>query len=297
MWIFFALLAPLLFAIVHVMDSYCVEEIFEKPWMGMVISSITSMMVLLTIPFVMPFYSGVEISLNIFALAILAGVLIQINQAIYFEALNNSDASIVSSYWNLVPAITPLASYILLGDLLGIFQYVGILIIIFGSYFLSKIDKKISFNSNAFTLIFIASILQVTAIFIMNFVFDSAPYYLVFIGFNIGLTLTGLFPLLFTDAKAIFCTNIKSIYNNLKILIAIEIVNLFAYASLQAALKFGHPSLVTALEASTPAYVFLISLIMIKYTKISINKNTFYKKTQKLSLIFLMIVGIFLLNP
>jgi hypothetical protein len=37
---FYALLSPLLWAIVHLLDWYCVEQIFEKPWMGGIFSSL-----------------------------------------------------------------------------------------------------------------------------------------------------------------------------------------------------------------------------------------------------------------
>ena len=42
MWLVFALLSPLFWAIVTVLDRHCVERIFDRPWMGVITSALAS---------------------------------------------------------------------------------------------------------------------------------------------------------------------------------------------------------------------------------------------------------------
>ena len=106
MWLVFALMAPFFFAVVHVLDSYCVSDIFEKPWVGGLTSSLaTVVVILMAMPFVLPFIEWSLPPSKIILLALLAGGLIQASQFLYFQALSYSEAGIVAAYWNMIPAI------------------------------------------------------------------------------------------------------------------------------------------------------------------------------------------------
>src|SRR5687768_7864430 len=115
MWLFFALLTPLFWSVVHVMDSHCVDEVFEKPWMGMITSALTSTVIILFVPFIFPYFSDSALSPPIYyiLLAILAGMFIQISQFFYFQSLAFSEAGIVAAYWNLTPALLPVISFLI----------------------------------------------------------------------------------------------------------------------------------------------------------------------------------------
>src|SRR3989344_5929656 len=141
MWLVFALLAPLLFAIVHVVDSYCVDDIYDKPWLGMIVSAIASLIVFLPAPYLLPLIDSSNITLQLVGAAVIAGVIIQINQAIYFEALDHSDASIVTAYWNMIPAFVPLVSFFVFQEQLSVKSYVGIFILVFSSVIFCLLDS------------------------------------------------------------------------------------------------------------------------------------------------------------
>ena len=51
MWIQYALFSSFLWAIVHILDEYCVDNIFSKPWLGVVTSSGISAGIFLVLPF------------------------------------------------------------------------------------------------------------------------------------------------------------------------------------------------------------------------------------------------------
>jgi len=292
MWLVFSLLASLTFAIVHVLDSYCVDDIYEKAWMGMVVSAFASSIVFLPAPYIIPFMAPFHMSWQLISASFLAGIIIQINQALYFEALDHSDASMVTAYWNMIPAFMPIASFILLREVLSPYEYVGIFILISLSILLSLLDGNNKSEKIAFLLILIASILQVIAIFLMDYAFGEAPFYYAFLLFTTGLMSAGFFPLLFSDIRNVFYKNITHLSKHFRFFIYLEILNLVAYGLLQIALKFGNPSLVSAFEAITPANALIVALVISKIFKVNINKKVFNNIPTKLIIIGCMVVGV-----
>ena len=295
MWVIFGLLAPICFACVHVLDSYCVDDVYEKPWMGMVVSSFASIAVLTLYPFILPFVHIETIEWQIIGAAFLAGIIIQVNQALYFEALDYSDASIVAAYWNMTPALVPLFSFVLFDELLGGTAYLGIAIIIISSIGFQLLDTKLHGMWNSFLLIFTAVILQIAAIFLMDYVFDNISFYFGFLIFSIGLIVGGIFPLLFMEIRVAFFENIIKLKKSFRLFVYIELINLLAYGFMQAALKYGIPSFVSALEATTPAFVLLAGLIFSKYTYLHINNKIFGFIKLKIFFICCMSIGVFMI--
>ena len=54
MWLFYALLGPPFWALVHILDSHCVGEVFDRPWVGIVTSSLATAVIVLFLPFILP---------------------------------------------------------------------------------------------------------------------------------------------------------------------------------------------------------------------------------------------------
>src|SRR3989338_7051364 len=133
MWVLYALTAAVFFAVVHLLDEYCIDEIFEKPWIGVITSALASLVVLIPLPFILPFVGWQWPTYSILLLAISAGALIQVSQLLYFNALANTNAGIVAAYWNIIPAILPILSYFIFGRIFTPNQYIGIVILIFSS--------------------------------------------------------------------------------------------------------------------------------------------------------------------
>lgn len=294
MWLVLAFLASLTFAIVHVLDSYCVDDIYEKAWMGMVVSAFASSILFLPAPFIIPLMDPFQMSWQLICASLLAGIIIQINQALYFEALDHSDASMVTAYWNMIPAFMPIAGFIIFREVLSLHQYFGIAILVSLSILLSLLDGKHKTEQIAFVLIFIASILQVIAILLMDFAFGEAPFYYAFLIFTTGLMLSGFFPLLFSDIRTVFKDNITHLNRHFKLFMYLELLNLFAYGLLQGSLKFGNPSLVGAFEAITPANALIVALIISKIFKVNINTKIFNRIPIKLVIIGCMVFGVVL---
>lgn len=294
MWLFFALLAPLFFAMVHVIDSYCVEEIFERPWMGVVTSSFASLVVFLSVPFVAPFVSW-EIVPWAAALAFFTGILIQISQGFYFQALSYSEAGIVASYWNMIPTMLPIFTFFLFGRTLELQQYTGIVVLIASSVIFCLLDTNLHWRWFSFFLMFCASLMQVFSYIIQDIVFDSAPFFISYLFIIGGIIFTGILPLSFFRFRKLFIKN-TVVVSATSIFIFVEILNLLALISAEKAIDLGRPSLVAAVETTMPAHTFLLALLLVFITHRFGDPRAKHKIFAKLSLVGVMVFGVWLVH-
>lgn len=296
MWLYFALLTPLFWSVVHVMDSHCVEEILEKPWVGVVTGAFSSLLVLIPLTLLV-FITGRSFpSSSVVLLAISAGALIQISQAFYFKALSFSEAGIVAAYWNITPALLPIASYLILGKIFFIPEYFGIFILILCSVFFCLIDSYFHTRWRAFWLMFAASILQSAALMLEDFVYDQTNYIMGFYLVTSGLIIAGLLPLLFKRARQRIKSNAVKLRKAAFIFIFIEIFNLSALASSQKAVSLGSASLVAAVETTVPAYTFLLSLLLFSFGSRMGDALSEKKIYTKIALVAMMIFGVWLVS-
>lgn len=295
MWIVFALLAPFFFAIVHVLDEYCVDHVLEKPWMGVVTSSLASIVLYLAFPFVLPWTDLSGITFEVVLLGFLVGVFIQTSQAFYFHALSFSDAGIVAAYWNLIPFILPIVSFFIFGQLLAPEEYLGIVLLIMASTLMCLLDYHQKTRFLTFALMFLAAVFQVIAYLIMGKIYHAADFFLVYFCVGSGIIFSGLVPLLFPKPRRAFKVALKKIHPAIKFFVWIEIANLLALASAQFAISLGDPSLVAAVETTVPAFVFLVSVYWIAATKVS-NTAIWSKVPAKFLVIAIMALGVWLVS-
>lgn len=284
MWIAISLVSAVCFAVVHLVDEYCVDEILDKPHLGTITSALASVSVFFAVPFVLPAIGKFEapVGSNIL-LCLIVGTLIQINQALHFKALSYSEAGTIASYWNMVPAILPIVSYIIFGKVLEVSHYQGIYLIVLSSLGLCLLDTKSSGNFIALFLIMSGVILQVFAFLLMEIIFKSTHFYVGFLFITSGMILTGLSPLVLKKTRKAFQCNLSRIVQSLHIFICIEIINLVAYGALQRAIQLSsEAALVAAIDATAPGFAFLISLFFLnnkwflRKRKMYKSNNTFY---------------------
>lgn len=296
MWITFSLSAAFFFALVHVLDEYCVGEVFEKPWFGVVTSSFTSIIVFQLFPFVAPFQDMALPTWPIIFLAVCAGLLIQVSQALYFKALSYSEAGIVAAYWNFVPAILPFISFIVLGTFFSYREIFGILILITASVALCLIDTNFEARWKSFLLMLAASVMQVFAYLIEEIVFDHSAFFPAFFLITLGLVLTGLIPLFFKKIRQAIHRNSKKLFPLVKFFVLIEFFNLIALFFAQKGIDEGNATLVAALETTMPAHAFGLSLLIILFFPLVSKKRVLENLSQKLIIVAMMVFGVYIIS-
>jgi drug/metabolite transporter (DMT)-like permease len=298
MWLVFALLAPLFFAIVHILDAYCVEDVFEKPWMGVVTGALSSAVIILgPLPFIIPFTSWVWPPLNIILIALIAGVLIQISQALYFQSLSYSEAGIIGAYWNMIPAMVPILSFIFLREVLTPSAYIGISILIFASTYILLLDSNREFRTKSLVLMIFACLMQAISYLLLDHSYSEASYAIIFYLMTIGLISAGILPLILKSVRTTFQKNLPQLLPAAKFFIAVELANIIALACAQKAVDLGNPSLVAAIETTIPAFIIIISIFLLGLTAEKFgDTRTRFKIQYKLAAVTVMVVGVFLIS-
>jgi uncharacterized membrane protein len=292
MWMQFALFSSFLWAIVHILDEHCVDKIFSKPLMGVVTSSGISVGILLLIPI---FHVTVIIpNWNILLICLITGAIIQLSQLFYFHALDCSDSGTVSAYWNLTPVFLPFISYWLFGYLINGNSCIGIVLLVFASIGLCLIDR-FSGKWNTLFLMSIAAALQTVVVLFEKYIFDRADFSGAFLTITSGIVISGLASLIIKKVRLILFQDLPKIKKALPLLISIELINWAALYTSQTAVKLGVPSLVSAIEASTPAFAFGLSLLIATLQRRT-DIDTRRKLPMKWGFVGVMMMGVWLIG-
>lgn len=296
MWLFFALLSPLFWAIVHLLDRHCVERVFDRAWFGVMTGALASLVMIPIVAFAAPFVVMRLPTWQIIILALLAGSLIQLSQVFYFQSLSNSEAGIVAAYLNMIPALLPLASYWLFGTVLERWHYAGILILVTSSICFSLLDTNRQARRQTFLLMLLASVIQVAALMIEKYVFDQGTFFVGFLLVTTGLVVSGLMPLTIPNVRNAFIDNLTTLRPAIPTILVIEIANLIALFMSQRALDLGIPSLVAAVESSIPAYIFLLTIVLVPWAR---KYGIYYSLNRlglKLIIVAIMVYGVWLVS-
>jgi drug/metabolite transporter (DMT)-like permease len=298
MWLLYALLSPLLWAMVHLLDWHCVTWMFKQPWMGVITSSLASCIVFLILPFA---WSDIFSNLpdrQMTALALATGVLIQVSQAFYFQSLAYSEAGIVAAYWNITPTLLPIASLLLFDEVLYIKHYLGIGTLVLASVGFCLIDTSFKTRWKSFSLMFVASCLQAVALLVEDYVFKHSSFVASFFFITVGIILIGLTPLLLHRVRRTLSQTLNTARsgNIVAVLVGIEAVNLLALLLSQRAIDLGIPSLVAAVETTIPAHTFILSALMFSMTQRFGDSRSLLRLRLKIALLVVMIIGIWLVS-
>jgi drug/metabolite transporter (DMT)-like permease len=292
MWLFFALLGPLLWAIVHLLDAHCVDRVFNRPWVGVITGSVSSLPAILIVPFAAPFMSWEPVGWQVVVLALLAGALIQLSQGLYFQALEYTEAGIVAAYWNMTPVLLPIASYLLFGQSLGLWQSLGMLGLVACSACFCLLDQSFEARWRSFVYMFIACCAQAGVLLVEKYILEHTPFLPVFLLVTTGIVISGSSLLLLSPVRQVVRNNMASLKAIMVIITGMEIINLAAILCSQQAINLGIPTLVAAVETTVPAYTFLLSVLLFFVMPRFADLRVRRKLNLKLLLVSLMVIGV-----
>lgn len=186
-WIFFALLAPAVYAVVVFVDKYILEkevsDYLGMPIYSAVIAAIFGILIWIGTGFP-------SLSLRDSILIILTGILTVFGLASYFKALSTNEASKVTILFQMTPVLTLVLSYLFLGDKISLQQFLGFVLILISTVGISvkKSLKEFHF-SNIFFLILLTDFLWASAFVLFKFVIETNSFIKVisYEGFGMGV--------------------------------------------------------------------------------------------------------------
>lgn len=293
MWLYYALLGPPFWALIHILDSHCVGNVFDRPWIGVITSSLATAVIALVFLLIFPGEEWILPEWRIIGLGILAGGLIQLSQAFYFQALEQTEAGIVAAYGNFTPTLLPLASYFLMGEVLEPWHYIAIGVLVIASLCFCLIDISRDGKWDSLFLMLMTSSLQVTAILIEKYVFEQGGFIICFMFIILGVVLSGVLPLLISsNVRNIFLGNAPKLKPLASLFIGIECANVIALYLSQKAVDLGSPALSAAMETTVPGYTFLITIALLYFKHHYGDEEAKYQLRTKLILVAIMSAGV-----
>lgn len=160
-WFFLALVGPLLYALCNHIDKNLLEKHFEEDGV-MVLIIYSAILALMLVP-VAYFMDPTVLEVSYEHMFVLAGVAVLDVVMIwaYLMAMDGDEPTVVIVYYQLLPVITLLFGYVMLGEVISSHQFVAMMIVIAGASIMSfrMIEGKFVFRKRTAGYMLIACIL------------------------------------------------------------------------------------------------------------------------------------------
>lgn len=297
MWLGFALLSCACWAVVFVLDAHLVGRVFDRPWVGVVVSAA---FVAAALPFLVGglLVTGVApVGTGTVLLALLAGAAFAATQAAHFQALRYGESGIVAAYWGMVPVFVAAGGYALLGERLPGRAYAGTAVLVVASVLFCLLDSNLEARWASFWVALAGCLFQAGYYLAQKVVFKGCPVYQGAILILAGMAVAGLAPLAFRSARRVLGGNWPKLRPAVRLIVVIELFHLLAVLAGQFAVNAGSPSLVAAVEATVPALTFLLSVLLFARTGGRYGESDARKRMPaKLLLVAVMAVGMWLVT-
>lgn len=258
-----AFLAPMLHAVSNILDARVSNFMFKTNSSTIFYLGITNLFVL---PFLVLF-GGVEIlhvPVGMWPILFIVGLFEILYQVPYFKSLKQIDTSVVGALFSLGKILLPIFAFVIVGEKLNFWQYVGFFVIIGSTLFLN-LKKGVSFQINfAFYLMFIASLMitlntifSKKALLEMNWL-NFCFYYTILS--DVFLFLALLHPKFLKNIKK----DLKVFKKNFPLLMLMELIDRAAFLTGIFALSLLPVMVRAGISSTTPIFVLLYSFILYK---------------------------------
>lgn len=295
-WIYLALLAPAIWAIITLIDENLIRHIYKGAHVGAIISGFFGLIpaIIIFFGYTKPF----DISGSLIFLSIFAGFINVFYYFLYFKALQKAHPSVVIAMFSISPAIIPFIAYFLVGERLSTEQIVGFGIVVIAGFLYSLTDVRRFRISKALIPTLLAAAIFDAVSLINKYVYTKADFYQSYMYFSLGMFLAALYllyVLLFMNTKVQVRNVIRK--NSVLVLLLLagaEVLNIFAELVRNLALDSGPVSIVKALENLQPLYMLIISVVFFPFLpKFFPEAQAKYMST-KILLSIVIILGVFI---
>lgn len=134
MWMLLALLTPAFYAAANIVDNYLVSKKFSNP---ISITFYSFLFNLFFAPLIIVFTGGIQAPTETIPIFILLGFINIAYLYPYYKGLQNDDTSTAVSFFALGRIFIPIWAFLIVGESLTFYQYIGILLIVVASILVS----------------------------------------------------------------------------------------------------------------------------------------------------------------
>lgn len=292
MWLFAALLTPIFHGFANILDNYFVNSIFKRVSTFTFFSTFFNFLflpivVLISLPDMLP--------LSLLPFVLLIGLIDVLYAVPYYKALQEEDTSIITALFSVGDVFVPILAFFLVGERLGVTQYVGFLIIIFSSAMIG-IDRKAKFSmSKAFFYMLVVSFLLALETVVYKYLFESVGWSTGFVWSVSASFLIASALLLFRKTREDIKENIGTFRKKFPIFALEEFCTFVGSAAAIFAISRAPVTIVEGIGEMQAIIVVLYALLLGKlFPKLFKEKVDRASLVRKFSLFIAMAIGVFL---
>lgn len=293
-WLYFVILAAFTWSITNVVDKFLIDRKVHKPiTLTIFIRTASIIPLICIIPFVGFSFPNTEI----IGWILLASVFSVAGVLVYYKAIQMDEVSRVIPLFQFIPVFVLFLSFFLIGEVLGIFDYLGFVILVLGGLVIST--KRLSALlrvQRVFWVALLSSFFNALAFVIMKHVLNNVEYWSAFILLWSLQSLIILSLLASERARRETRFYIMMLRRRDKVVIfIISIASILAFIFNYFAISLGPVTLVEAAGNIQLVFTFLIALILTRFLPYILMERFERKITlQKITGIVLIIIGVLL---
>ena len=296
-WLFFALLAPLLWGLTNVMDGALRRHFVKND------IALTWMMAFLRLPFVIAFFLafGIEIpSTSVILFMFLAGLLWTFPFIFYYKAIESEDPSRVALLMQLVPLFTLLIAFFTIHETLTANQGIAFIFLIIGGAIAATKRLKGAWHlSKAFFLMVLATFLWANSdVLFKKFETDFSSFLTAFAIYFLGSFLVSVIMMSHPHGrKKILKHFAKLPVRAWLMIISAAVAGVGGSMTFAYALTLGKASLTSVIIGIQPLFVLGIGLLLAPFIR-EIRREDLSRKDLLLKSVsfFFILIGLILLQ-
>lgn len=284
MWILYSILAALAWSFTNIIDKVAISKVVKRPIVLTVLLGVID----LIIACIILSNNFVLLTLNIFLLSLLTGIFFLIGTVLYYTALKGEETSRIAPLFALNIIWTMVLAAIFLNEVFVIKEYVGIIIIFFGSALICIKRKVKIYIGKGFFLMIASTVFYSACSIFQKYLLDYNNFWIVFAYTSIGYFIA-LIPVSIYYIKDIKKTIKAMSIKDVGVISTINISDTIGSLLYLVALSFGFVTLAEAVSSVQYIFVFILSLL------ISIFIPRIIKEELKKSIVILKIIAIVLI--
>jgi transporter family protein len=298
-WIFLVVMASILWSIVNILDKHVVSDELKDPALCAVIFGLV-----FAIAFeLLSMFLGIKpIDPAVAAIAAITGFIYVIGVFLYYSALRKGEVSRAVPILHMSPLVVIIFATIFLGESLRSLQYMGIILLVVGAAMISLkfrpetiiekgersvrnyFRKLFGFIDPVFWIILPAMLIFSARNVLVKYVTSQASVFPIFFWIGIGCFAASLLILAFHHPR-IF----KKGRAGVEHLISINSISAAAFMLFTIAVSIGPVSVITALAALDPLFVFVLAVLLTKFEP-KIVSEEMKKSTIELKILSIIII-------
>lgn len=295
-WVYLALLAPFLTAIVSLFDDNLLRHVYKSAHAGVIVSGLFALVPAL---FIILFdQNRAALPSHLIALSVLSGFVLMLGIYYYFKGLERDDPSVIAALFSLTPAVMPFLAHYLVGERLSAQAMAGFTIVIIAGFLYAVSDIKNFRVSKALVPILIASVMFDISSLSGKYSYERVDFYSAYPYVLSGMALAGLFylGLWLRAGNRLQGRDLgkRSMITLLPLLVFVEVLGQAAFFAYNKALSGGPVSLVNALDNVQPLFALLIALALYPFYPKYFREAESGRVAVKIPLALLLVAGIYI---